>query len=224
MSNKSIPKETTLRKWKDRFSWLKIIDVGGEKKIIHKVCTSHEGKLKLMPSINLAFINGSTNFKVSSLSDHATTDGHTCVITEQENEKAIAAGFTIAPCKVVQETPTYSVIGAGFKVMGETEKTALKKLFNILHHIAVKGQPFTDFQDHIQLEKNYGVKFQSGSYENESSCRDFIKAVSEFFFEKDIYKKLLRVNFIAILCDGTTDTRITEQEVVYVFLLLIQTQ
>ena len=101
--------------------------------------------------------------------------------------------------------------------MGETEKTALKKLFNIAHHITVKGQPLTEFKDHIQLEKFHRVKFQSGSYENESSCKDFIKAISEFFFQQGIYKKLLQVNLIAILCDGTTDTGITEQEVAYVF-------
>ena len=75
MLNKSIPTETTLRKWKSRFSWLKIIDVGG-KKMICKVCISQEEKLKLMPSANLTFINGSTNFKMSLLSDYATTDGH----------------------------------------------------------------------------------------------------------------------------------------------------
>ena len=67
------------------------------------------------------------------------------------------------------------------------------------------------------MEKIHGVKFQSGSYENESSCRDFINAISEFFFQKDIYEKLLQLNFIPILCDGTTDTSITEQEVVYIF-------
>ena len=151
MSNKSITKETTLRKWKNRFSSQKIIDVGGEKKIKCKVCTGQEEKLKLMPSANLTFINGSTNFKISSLPHHATTDGHTRAIREQENEKAIAAGLTFSPHKVVQETPTYSVIDAGFKGMGETDKTALKKLFDIAHHIAVKGRPFTDFNE---LEKN----------------------------------------------------------------------
>ena len=51
---------------------------------------------------------------MSSLSDHATTDGHTLAIREQENEKAVTAGFTVAPRKVVQEKPTYSAIGAGF--------------------------------------------------------------------------------------------------------------
>ena len=156
---------------------------------------------------------------VPTLSDHATTDGHTCTIREQESEKAVAAGLTIAPRKVFQETPTYSATGAGFKRMGETEKTVLKKLLDTAHHIAVKGRPFTDFKDHIQLEKIHEVKFQSGSYENESSCRDFIKAISEFFFQKDMYKKHLRVNFIAVLYDETTETSITEQEVVYVFFV-----
>ena len=45
--------------------------------MICKVCTSQEEQLKLMPSANLTFIDGSTNFKISSLSDHATTDGWT---------------------------------------------------------------------------------------------------------------------------------------------------
>ena len=75
-----------------------------------------------MPSENLTFINGSTNFKMSSLFDHATTDRHTCAIKEQENEKATVAGLDVAPGKVVQETPAYSVIRAGFKTMGESEK------------------------------------------------------------------------------------------------------
>ena len=223
---RSIPKEATLRKWKHRFSWLKIIDVVGEKKMICKVYTSPEKKLKLMPSTNLTFINGSTNFKMSSLSAHTTTDRHTHTIREQENKKAVAAGLTIAPHKVVQEIPTYSAIGAGFKRIGETEKTALKKLFDIVHHIAVKGQPFTDFKDYIQLEKIHRVKFQSGSYENDSSCRDFIKVISKFFFQKDIHEKLLRVNFIAILCDGTRHQHFSNagvcsyiQEVVYIFFV-----
>ena len=89
MSNKSIPKETILRKWKDRFRWPKIIDVDSKKKMICKVCTGQEEKLKLMPNTNFTFLNGSTNFNMSSLSDHTTTDGHTCPIKEQENEKAI---------------------------------------------------------------------------------------------------------------------------------------
>ena len=127
-----------------------------------------------MSSANLTFVNSSTNFRISSLSNHATSDGHTRAIREQENEKAIAAGLTVAPHKVVQETPTYSGIGPGFKRIREAEKRALIKLSDIAHHIAVKRRLFTDFKDHIQLEKIHGVKFQSSLYENESSCKDFI--------------------------------------------------
>ena len=105
---------------------------------------------------------------MSSLYDYATTDGHKRAIREQENEKVIAAGLTVAPRKVVQKTPTYSAIEAGFKRIGKIEKTALNKLFDTAHHIAVKGRPFTDFKDPIQLGKIHGVRFQSGLYENES--------------------------------------------------------
>ena len=68
-----------------------------------------------------------------------------------------------------------------------------------------------DFQNLIELEKLHGFKFQSGTYENESACRDFLKNISELFFQRDLYKKLLQVNFIAILCDGTTDTSINSK-------------
>ena len=67
--------------------------------------------------------------------------------------------------------------------------------------------------------KNFSVKFHSGTYENESACRDFIKNISELFFQRDLYEKLLQVNFIAILCDNTTDTSITEHEVIYIFFI-----
>ena len=103
--------------------------------------------------------------------------------------------------------------------MGDKEKEALTKLYTIAHYIAVKGRPYLDFKDLIKLKKLHSVKFQSGAYENESACRNFIKNISALFFQHDLYEKLLQVNFITILCDGTTDTSITEQEVIYVFFI-----
>ena len=83
--------------------------------------------------------------------------------------------------------------------------------------MAAKGRAFTDFEDLIELEKLHGVKFQSGSYENKSWCKDFIKNIAKYFFKQDIYRNLVRINLIAILCDRTTDKSITEQEVVCFF-------
>ena len=155
--------------------------------MICKVFTSQEEKLKLMPNTNLTFIKGSTNFKKSSLSDHETTDEHTSGIREQENEKATVSGLTVTPCKVVQETQTYSAI-ADFKRMGETEKTALKKLFDIAHHIATKGQPFTEFQDTSNSKKIMESNFNLVHMEMKVVVAISSKP-SEFFFKKIYTRK-----------------------------------
>ena len=46
-----------------------------------------------------------------------------------------------------------------------------------------------------------------------------IKSIAKYFFKQDIYSKLVRVNFIAMLCDETNDASIIGQEVVYVFFV-----
>ena len=61
----------------------------------------------------------------------------------------------------------------------------------------------------------HGVKY-TGAYENESACRDFTFCISEYFFEENVKKKLTMVNFLAVLCNRSTDKSVTEQEVVYV--------
>ena len=137
----------------------------------------------------------------------------------KKNEQATITGKSIPMHKITLEVPADSPIRSGLKKMGVKEKQALTKLHDVAYYIALKGRPFTDFKDLIDLEKLHGVKFQSGAYENETSCRDFIDSISEFLFKDNLYKKFLRVNFVAILCDGTTDASITEQEVDYVFFV-----
>ena len=135
---------------------------------------------------NVTFIKGSTNFKMSSLSDHETTDEHTSGIIEQENEKATAAGLTATPRTFLQEAPTFSAI-AGFKRMGETEKTALKNLFHIAHDIAIKERPFTDFKDTSNskkiMESNFNlvhVKMISSRPSLSYFSKKYITFTSEF--------------------------------------------
>ena len=44
--------------------------------MICKLCTAQKGKIEMMPSYNPAFINGSTNYKPSTLKDHVQTECH----------------------------------------------------------------------------------------------------------------------------------------------------
>lgn len=79
----------------------------------------------------------------------------------------------------------------------------------------MQGPPFTAFKNHVQLEKLHGVKF-IGSYENESTCKNFIFRIYEYLLEQGVKKNLHSAHFIAILCDGSTDNSITQQEVLCV--------
>ena len=178
---KKVPKDSTISKCREKFPWLLVTDSDDDRKMLCTICKSQEKKLKLMPHTNMTFIDRSTNFKSSTLSDYVATDGHKQAVEEKNHEDDISAGSSTRPEKVIHEVPMYSAIGSGFRKMAEKEREALVKLYNIAHYIAVKGCAFTNFEDLIELEKLHGVKVQSGSYENESGCKDFIKSIAEIF-------------------------------------------
>ena len=105
---------------------------------------------------------------------------------EKNHEDAISTGGSTRPEKVIHEVPTYSTIDPGFRKMAEKEREALVKLYDTADYIAVKGRAFTDFEDLIEFEKLHEAKFQSGLYENEAACKDFIKSFAECFSKQDI--------------------------------------
>ena len=98
--------------------------------------------------------------------------------------------------------------------MSEKDLETLSKL-HISFHIALQRLPFTAFQNQVALEKLHGVKFTCAC-ENENACKNFIFGISKYLFEENVKKKFHLVNFIAILCDGSTDNSIIELEVLYV--------
>ena len=57
------------------------------------------------------------------------------------------------------------------------------------------------------------------SYVNEEACRDFIQNIAVFLFDEEIAKKLRKVNFTGLLCDGSTDESVVEQEVIYILFM-----
>ena len=102
--------------------------------------------------------------------------------------------------------------------MNDKDRETVTKLHDIAFYVALHGLPFTQFEHQIKLEKLHNVPF-SGAYENETACRNFILDTSDYLFEENMKKKLELVNFISILCDGSTDKSITEQEAIFVVFL-----
>ena len=99
--------------------------------------------------------------------------------------------------------------------MNEKDQTTVTKLHRLAYYIGLYGLPFKQFEHLVKLEKLHNVTF-TGAYENKSACRNFIIDIAGYFFQEDVKKKIEVVNFITILCDGSTDKSITEQEIIYV--------
>ena len=60
----SLLSEKTLKKWKEEFGWLRIME---NQKMISTICCSQEDIIRLMPNFSMSFLNGSTNFRLSSI-------------------------------------------------------------------------------------------------------------------------------------------------------------
>ena len=153
---------------------------------------------------------------MSALKDHDNSTCHQHATRKIEHEEAVAVGKSLPPSKIqchplTSESPMY----LGIQQMSEKDHKTLSKLHNISFHIALQRLPFTAFQNQVALEKFHGVKF-TDAYENENACKNFSFGISEYLFEEKVNKKLHLVNFIIILCDGSTDNSIIEQEVLYV--------
>ena len=99
--------------------------------------------------------------------------------------------------------------------MGDLECDSVKKLKEIAYYIVLKQEPFSNFKEQLEIEQMHGVKY-SGAYENDNACKQFYFWYFWIFLEINIKNKLVLVNFLVVLCDGSTDKSITEQQVVYV--------
>ena len=102
--------------------------------------------------------------------------------------------------------------------LSEDRRESLEKLFLVAYQIALRGRPDTDFVHELEVHKLHKVEFfKSGSsYENESACTEFIDFCSKSIFNQRVKEKLQKTNFISILCDGSPDSAVAEQEYIYV--------
>ena len=85
---------------------------------------------------------------------------------------------------------------------------------HISYYIPLRNRSFIEFKHLLELEEIHGVTYSSRKYMNETGCRNIRQNISFCLFDHDIASKIRRVNFISILCDGSTDASNTEHEVI----------
>ena len=88
--------------------------------------------------------------------------------------------------------------------------------FNIAFYLSKRERPFTDYPHLITLEKKNHVKNIGNSYITDRACAvftDYIGKVTKESFAEDFAK----ARYYSVLSDGSTDSAVIEQEVVYVY-------
>ena len=181
------------------------------------ICVKWKAKL---PGTN-AFITGSTNLKSSAVTEHVKSKLHKQGLRLEEQEQAAAENRNVRV--QLPPVPADAPIAQAINNMGTftpEERNAMQNLFDIAYMIAYKGRPYSDFVDHIEIEKLHGVKFMpGGTYENDKGCLLFIHFAAKALYERQVKDKLRRANFVTVLADGATDAACIEKEVIYILFV-----
>ena len=90
----------------------------------------------------------------------------------------------------------------------------MDKLFHTAHAIAKKGRPFTDFVWMCEHDEMKGIDI-GNTYRNHTQARTFIGFIATVERQK-IQKEFTNAKFFSILSDGSTDSAVIEEEIVYV--------
>ena len=203
----SVPKPSTLANWQKKHEWLLI----EENTMYCRLCMKYENNISSVKGFTKKFIDGSaTSLKYIRVCEHEAGEPHKAAKKRKDQDDAKERGEAYRV-----EVPSDAPIVQGLKRMRESEHRGIQKLFDVAYYIAKQGRPLTDFESLIALEKMHGVDFVGTSCENWKVCRNFLLSISNYFFEKNVRDKILRSNFITIMFDGTTESAVSEQEVIF---------
>ena len=115
---------------------------------------------------------------------------------------------------VMKETP----IGRGIAKMCDRDRNNLQIKFNTVYYLIKQERPFMDYPRQLALlKKNKGPDFGT-SYLTDRAAAIFTEAISEVEREK-LITNLSKIRYYSVLNDGSTDSSVTEQELVYALFL-----
>ena len=160
-------------------------------------------KLVSCRKYNMAFIEGSSNLRISGVKDHSHLDMHA---------RAMAL-FSKSQGKPVTE---YAPIAKPLNFLDAVTEQRLKKKFDIAYFICKQQLAFLKMGPLCELQARYGVDIDS-NYTNNLPCTIFVQFIA--LEQRDILKNLLERIFFYIQCDGSTDSGNMEKELFLVIYL-----
>ena len=199
----------SVKKWESLFlySLEKKIEYGKVVMLKCKMCIKYEERITSIRGFSRNLIVGMSFVEKDSLEKHIKGDPHKYAANLFNKQSMGASSFGD---KIIKSSP----IGHGLTKMATRNKKVLENCFNSAYYLAKKERPYSDFPDLIELHKKNGVKYH-GSYQNEQAAANFVDNCGEVLKESFV-EDLLRANYYSILMDGSTDSSVIEQELIYV--------
>ena len=147
--------------------------------------------------------SGTSNFRVDPVKSHLRSREHeACGMRIQHESKERAT-------TELKDTP----IGKALLKVDEHEKKRLRFLFNTAYAVAKKGKLFSDFEYICELQIKNGLDLGE-NYLNDHACQKFVLSAANIIRD-DIKSVVAKNHFVSVLSDGSTDSAVVEQEIVY---------
>ena len=183
--------------WRTEFPWLKYDE--GQNIMYCSPCKQFPN----LSNYTTPVVSGTSNFRVDPLRKHQKSMKHQACVNKQCQQDEI------------RWKPTTSTsIGRGILAMNNKNRERLSMLFNTAYGLTKKNRPFTDYQTVCTIQKKNGLDI-GDTHITDKTAQQMISAVAKVI-SQGTADQLRESRFVTVMADGSTDTTITEQEVVYV--------
>nr|XP_047140930.1 zinc finger protein 862-like [Hydra vulgaris] len=174
-----------------------------------KICTEFNDTIKTMPYYTNTFIVGSANYRKSNILDHCKSQPHLKAYTLflKKSNNFQNASKPLLPCK------NNATITDGLKKMKKSDLEKTLKKFQLSFFIAKQQLPLSKFVPIVKLVELFGVNMGE-SYISDRQCVVFIDYIARSL-QNSLHDSLRNAKFYSVLCDGSTDSSVIENEVVY---------
>ena len=167
-----------------------------------------------MPNFSDIFIAGSRNYKKTSVEEHATKckpharamEFHFKSKGMSLEERAKKISSSVAP----KNTDIIS----GVSIMDERDLELTKRKFQVAYFVAKHQLSMTKYAEILKLEEIHSVEIGE-AYRTGRYCGTFIDYCSDDI-KSLLNSDLCDANFYSVLSDGSTDSAVKENEVIYV--------
>ena len=202
-------KRTFIATWNERFPWARsVVEDEKPESMYCEYCQSFPEYANKKSALYV----GTSNIRIDPLVSHDKTNEHVFCA-----RKYLTAHTTTDKNELVYRkkvTPVEKHIFKALVKLSDKEKNKMRYLFNTAYAVAKKGKPFSDFIFMMEVQKMNGfIDFEN--YQNIASCTMFIESIAQVL-RIGIKADMKKVNFISVMADGSTDSAVIEQEIIYI--------